>query len=121
MPRKRVKKRAGRLIKRQAYADGAAKVRKWARKQNPNISFGYRLPDHSTHSLTEMDKDDIDFDDLLHTLRTGDVTSITDVEGELRHQVEGKNIDGRELVFVVNLFDEREEIEIVTAWAKDRR
>lgn len=109
------------MIKRQAYADSAVKIRKWARKQNPNITFGYRLPDYSTHSLNEMDKDDIDLDDLLYTLRTGSVTSIADVDGELRHQVEGKNIDARELVFVVNLFDEREEIEIVTAWAKDRR
>ena len=109
------------MIRRQSYVDSAAKIRKWARKQNPNITFGYRLPDYGTHSLTEMDKDDIDFEDLLYTLKTGSVTSTTDVDGELRHQVEGKNIDGRELVFVVNLFDEREEIEIVTAWAKDRR
>ena len=109
------------MIKRQACVDSAAKIRKWARKQNPNITFGYRLPDYSTHSLSEMDKDDIDFEDLLYTLKTGFVTSITDVHGELRHRVEGKNIDGRELVFVVNLFDEREEIEIVTAWAKNRR
>jgi len=121
MPKKTSKKRAGRMISRQVYVDSAAKIRKWARKPNPYITFGARLPDYSTHSLTEMDKDDIDFDDLLDTLRAPTVTAINDVDGESRHQVEGKNVDGREFVFIVNLLDEREEIEIVTAWAKDRR
>jgi len=65
-----------------------------------------------------MDKDDIDFDDLLDTLRTPTVTAINNVDGELRHQVEGKNVDGREFVFIVNLFDDREEIEIVTGWGE---
>jgi hypothetical protein len=121
VPLKRAKKKAGRMTRHQPYIDSATKIRKWARKSNPHISFGARLPDYTTHSLNEMEKDEIDFDDLVDTLRTPTVTVIKDVNGELRHQVEGKNIDGREFVFVVNLFDEREEIEIVTAWAKDRR
>lgn len=37
--------------------------------------------------------------------------------GEWRWNAEGRDKDGRALVFVVVLTDENEEIEIVTAWA----
>jgi hypothetical protein len=108
------------MTKHQAYVDEASTIRRWARKPNPNISFGYRLPDGSTHSLQEMDKDDIDFADLLYVLRGCKVTELRLENGEWRHRAEGKNIDGRELVFVVVLNEEIEEIEVVTAWAVDR-
>jgi hypothetical protein len=104
------------MIKRQ-YVDEASKIRRWARKANPNISYGFRYPDGTTHSLQEMAKDDIDFDDMLRVLRGGKVTDLRLENGEWRHNVEGKDFDGRELVFVVVLCEESEEIEVVTAWA----
>lgn len=112
------KKRPGRMTKQQQnYADLASKIRRWARKPSPNISFGYRLADGGTHSLQEMAKDDIDLNDLLSVLRNCRVTDLRLENGEWRHRAEGRNIDGRELVFILNLFDENEEIEVVTAWA----
>lgn len=109
------------MTQHQPYFDEAAKIRNWARKPNPNISFGYRLADGSTHSLDEMANDDIDFSDLLFVLRGCRVTDLRLEKGEWRHKAEGKNRDGREMVFIVVLFDESEELEIVTAWAVDRR
>jgi len=44
------------MIQRQAYVDEAQKIRKWMGKENPNISFGFRYPDGTTHSLQEMAK-----------------------------------------------------------------
>ena len=109
------------MIKRQVFPDEIAKIRRWARKANPNITFGYRLPDGSTHSLREMDNDDIGFVDLLRVLRNAIVTEARFTNNEMRYQVEGSDSDARELVFIVTLSDPEEEIEVVTAWAKDRR
>ena len=99
----------------------ASKIRSWARKPNPNISFGYRFPDGSTHSLDAMDDDDISFPDMLRVLRSGKVTDLRLENGEWRHTVEGRDASDRDLVFVVVLYDEMEEIEIVTAWEKGKR
>lgn len=109
------------MTKHQSFPDEAAKIRRWTRKPNPNITFGYRYQDGTTHSLQEMDADDIDFNDLLFVLKNCTVTDLRLEKGECRYQAEGRNIDGKALVFIVNLYDENEEIEIVTAWAKDRR
>jgi hypothetical protein len=105
------------MIKRQAYADEAARIRKWSRKSSPNISFGVRYADGGTHSLREMANDNIDFDDMLRVLRGCRVTDARLEKGEWRHQAEGRDKDGRSLVFIVMLCEESEEIEIVTAWA----
>jgi len=104
-------------MQRQAYPDVAAKIRRWAQKPNPNITYGYRLRGGGTHSLEEMAKDGIDFNDMLRVLRTCRITDLRQERGEWRHKAEGRDKDGRDLVFIVNLSDEIEEIEIVTAWA----
>ena len=109
------------MIKRQQYVDEARKIREWSRKSNPNISFGVRYPDGTTHSLRAMADDDIDFDDLLRVLRSCKVTDLRLEKGEWRQNAEGKDKDGRELVFVVVLDEVNEEIEIVTAWAVDKQ
>lgn len=105
------------MIKRQEHVDAATKIRKWSRRGNPNITFGIRYPDGTTHSLRAMADDDIDFADLLRVLRSCRVTDLRLENGEWRHRAEGRDIDGRELVLVVVLDDLTEEIEIVTAWA----
>lgn len=105
------------MTQRQAYVDEASKIRKWTRKGSPNISFGFQLANGSTHSLEEMSKDNIDIDDLLHVLRSCKVTDLRLENGEWRHQAEGRDKDGRHLVFIVVLDDVTEEVLIVTAWA----
>jgi hypothetical protein len=105
------------MAQRNEYPDVATKIRKWSRKQNPNISFGVRYPDGTTHSLRAMADDEIDFDDLLNVLKSCRVTDLRLEGGEWRHNAEGKDKRGRELVFVVILIEESEELEIVTAWA----
>jgi len=105
------------MIQRQEHVDIAAKIRRWTRKASPNITFGFRFGNGSTHSMREMDNDSIDFDDMLHTLRGCRVTDLRLEIGERRHRAEGRDKDGRELVFIVVLHEENEEIEIVTAWA----
>lgn len=97
--------------------DIAAKIRRWSRKPSPNITFGFRNAGGATHSLQEMAKDDIDFNDLLCVLRGCKVSEVRLENGEWRNRAEGRDKDGRPLVFIVVLSDENEEIEIVTAWA----
>jgi hypothetical protein len=109
------------MIQRQEHVDAAAKIRNWSRKDNPNITFGVRYADGETHSLRAMADDDIDFEDLLRVLRSCRVTDLRLEKGEWRHNAEGRNKDGRHLVFVVVLDDVAEEIEVVTAWAVKKR
>lgn len=108
------------MIQRQVYHDVAAKVRKWLQNDEPYITFGKLLKNGSTHALDEMAKDEITFADMLHALRGCRVTDLRLEGNEWRYLAEGKDVDGRGLVFVLNLFDEREEIEVVTAWCKKR-
>lgn len=105
------------MMQHQQYVDEASKIRKWSGKPNPNITFGVRYPDGTTHSLRAMADDNINFEDLLRVLRSCRVTESRLANGEWRWNAEGRDKDGRALVFVVVLTDENEEIEIVTAWA----
>src|SRR5262245_35833821 len=102
------------------YPDVASKIRRWAGKPEPNITFGFHRQDGGTHSLDEMANDGIEFSDMLTALRGCRVTDLGFENGEWRYRAEGRDRDGRALVFIVNVIDEEEEIEIVTAWAVDK-
>ncbi len=110
------KNRKGRMTQSQEHVDVAAKIRRWCRKENPNITFGF-YHDGSTHSLQEMDNDNINLDDMLRCLRGCRVSDVRLENGEWRYRAEGKDKDGRDLVFIVVLYDESEEVKVVTAWA----
>jgi hypothetical protein len=105
------------ILDGQTILDGFTKIRAWVSKPEPNISFGHRFPDWSSHSLEAMEDDGIDFMDLLRVLRTGSVTEAQRVDDEVRYVVQGSNLDGERFTLVVVLIDEFEEIELVTAWA----
>ena len=111
------------MTKHQVILDGTAilaalaKIRAWANKLEPNISFGHRHPDWSSHSLEAMEDDGIQFMDLLWVLRHGSVIEAQLVDGEVRYVVRGSNLDGERFTLVVVLIEEFEEIELVTAWA----
>jgi hypothetical protein len=105
------------MTRHQEVPNYEAKIKAWSRKPDPNITYGHRYPDGSSHSLNAMADDDIDFMDLLNALRRGRVSEVQVVDEEVRYVVQGADFQNRELNFVVVLIEENEEIELITAWA----
>jgi hypothetical protein len=101
-------------------ASATTRIHELAASSETEWSFGdYVGSDGNTHALKEMDKDGIDHADALYVLKRGRVTSCEfDTHYlEWRYRVQGRNVDGKKMVFVVCVSESEGKIKIVTAWA----
>ena len=69
-----------------------------------------------------MENDGIEMVDVPYVLKKCRVTGAdwNAKFGEWRYRVEGRNVDGVAMVFVVTITEEPKGLEIVTAWRKQK-
>ena len=95
-------------------------IRRLAASSDTVWTFGsYVRRDGGTHARDEMKADGIEFADLIYVLRRCTVVRSEYVAkyGENRYRAVGRNVDGIEMTFIVTIREQKNNIEVVTAWA----
>lgn len=69
-----------------------------------------------THAQEEMATDDISEPDVRYVLRSGRVTRSELHPDGLRYRVQGRNVDGIKMTFIVLFSTQPKRLEIRTGW-----
>ena len=96
------------------FENEAGILRRLAR--NANVVFVYR-----PHALDEMRNDGLYKIDVENMLRRCAISNIEASDGEDCWRAEGRDNDGRKVTAITVVYEEDEEIKIVTVWAAKAR